>query len=115
MSKDISGSLPILRLGGNTQDKAAYCEDCPESMNSTYRPGSTEAIDISFSKGLFKAMNENMPSKQEYIFGLNLGRSILSFCPLKLSTTNSTRRHRSRQSRTRGSLEISRSIKGCCL
>jgi hypothetical protein len=47
-------------------------------MNSTYAPGSTEAIDISFSKGLFTAMNENMPSKQEYIFGLNLGRSMLS-------------------------------------
>ncbi|OBT44545.1 hypothetical protein VE00_04882 [Pseudogymnoascus sp. WSF 3629] len=73
--KDISGTLPIIRLGGNTQDKAAYCENCPESMNSTYAPGSTEAIDISFSKGLFTAMNENMPSNQEYIFGLNLGRN----------------------------------------
>lgn len=83
--KDISSTLPILRLGGNTQDLAAYCENCPESMNAAYDPRytdgpqSTEAIDNSFSKDLIMAMNENMPSEQEYIFGLNLGRSILSF------------------------------------
>lgn len=43
-------------------------------MNSTYKAGSTEAVNVTFSKGLFKAMNENGPSNQNYIFGLNLGQ-----------------------------------------
>ncbi|RDL38770.1 Uncharacterized protein BP5553_03110 [Venustampulla echinocandica] len=86
--KDISGALPILRLGGNTQDKATFCENCPESLNSTYKPGSTEAIDVSFSKGLFTAMNENMPSKQEYIFGLNLGRNDINVAKAELNAAS---------------------------
>jgi len=72
--QDKSGLPPILRIGGNTQDIAKFCENCPVAMNSTYKAGSTEAVNVTFSKGLFKAMNENGPSNQNYIFGLNLGQ-----------------------------------------
>ncbi|PVH84753.1 glycoside hydrolase family 79 protein [Cadophora sp. DSE1049] len=72
--QDSSDVPPILRIGGNTQDIAQFCEDCPGAMNSTYKTGSTEAVNVTFSKGLFEVMNENGPSNQKYIFGLNLGQ-----------------------------------------
>ncbi|KAL5327292.1 hypothetical protein ACEPPN_004986 [Leptodophora sp. 'Broadleaf-Isolate-01'] len=83
--EDISGVPPILRIGGNTQDIAKYCENCPETMNSTYRSGSTEAINVTFSKGLFRAMNENGPLNQKYIFGLNLGQDNVNIAKSELA------------------------------
>ncbi|KAH7395840.1 glycoside hydrolase superfamily [Cadophora sp. MPI-SDFR-AT-0126] len=72
--QDKSGVPPILRIGGNTQDIAKFCENCPEAMNSTFKSGNSEAVNVTYSKGLFEVMNENGPSNQKYIFGLNLGQ-----------------------------------------
>ncbi|KAJ9665463.1 hypothetical protein H2201_004345 [Coniosporium apollinis] len=83
--EDISGTSPVLRIGGNTQDLAQYCENCLQAMNSTYRPGSTEAINVTFSKSLFKILNENGPSSQEYVFGLNLGRNNVEIAKAELA------------------------------
>ncbi|KAJ9643346.1 hypothetical protein H2199_004025 [Coniosporium tulheliwenetii] len=83
--EDISGTSPVLRIGGNTQDLAQYCENCLQAMNSTYRPGSTEAINVTFSKSLFKVLNENGPSSQEYVFGLNLGRNNVEIAKAELT------------------------------
>lgn len=46
-------------------------------MNSTFKPGRSEAINVTFSKSLFKILNENALPNQEYIFGLNLGQGQL--------------------------------------
>ncbi len=34
--------------------------------------GNTEAVNVSFNQNLFTVLNENVPSQQEYTFGLNL-------------------------------------------
>lgn len=72
--QDIQGIPPILRLEGNTTDLAKSCEDCPQTMNNTFKTGSTEATNVTFNKNLYKVVNENMASQQEYIFGLNFGQ-----------------------------------------
>ncbi|KAK0101403.1 hypothetical protein ONS95_006577 [Cadophora gregata] len=83
--QDRSGAPPILRIGGNTQGIAKYCENCPETMNNTFRPGSTEAINVTYSKKLYQAMNDNGPSNQKYIFGLNLGQDNVEILKAELA------------------------------
>lgn len=69
--EDIAGAPPVIRIGGHTQDAASFCASCPQTLNSTYEPGSDEAIAVNFNKFLFKVLNENVPSRQEFILGLN--------------------------------------------
>lgn len=73
--EDIAGAPPVIRIGGHTQDGASFCAACPQTLNSTYEPGNDEAIAVNFNKGLFTVLNENVPARQEFIFGLNFGRN----------------------------------------
>lgn len=43
-------------------------------MNNTFVPGNSEAVNVTFNRNLFTALNDNVPSNQEYTFGLNLGQ-----------------------------------------
>lgn len=74
----ISGAPPVIRIGGHTQDAASFCATCPQTLNSTYEAGNDEAIAVSFNKGLFTVLNENVPAHQEFIFGLNFGHNDVS-------------------------------------
>lgn len=71
--EDIAGAPPVIRIGGHTQDTASFCADCPQTLNNTFAPGNDEAIAVNFNKGLFTVLNDNVPSRQEFIFGLNFG------------------------------------------
>ncbi|OBT81651.1 hypothetical protein VE02_10289 [Pseudogymnoascus sp. 03VT05] len=83
--QDLSGFPPRIRIGGNTQDVANYCDDCTQTLNNTFASNSqiglfanTEAANVTFNKNLFRVLNENVPSEQEYTFGLNFGENNLS-------------------------------------
>ncbi|KFY07979.1 hypothetical protein V492_06645 [Pseudogymnoascus sp. VKM F-4246] len=76
--EDIVGKPPIIRLGGHTQDAASFCASCPETLNNTFDPGNDEAIAVSYNKNLFTVLNENVPPRQEFIFGLNFGGNDVS-------------------------------------
>ncbi|KAJ5910754.1 uncharacterized protein N7473_000057 [Penicillium subrubescens] len=69
--EDIAGAPPVIRIGGHTQDAASFCATCPQTLNNTFAPGNDEAIAVNFNKGLFTVLNDNVPSRQEFIFGLN--------------------------------------------
>ncbi|KFZ04341.1 hypothetical protein V501_09191, partial [Pseudogymnoascus sp. VKM F-4519 (FW-2642)] len=69
--EDIVGNPPIIRLGGHTQDAASFCDGCPETLNNTFTPGNDEAIAVSYNRNFFTVLNENVPPRQEFIFGLN--------------------------------------------
>jgi len=72
--QDIKGAPPTIRIGGNTQDVAKYCPTCLETLNSSFTGTDTEATNVSFNSNLFRVLNENVPSEQQYTFGLNLGQ-----------------------------------------
>ncbi|KFY04146.1 hypothetical protein O988_00965 [Pseudogymnoascus sp. VKM F-3808] len=79
--QDLSGFPPRIRVGGNTQDVANYCDDCTQTLKNTFASNieiNTEAANVTFNKNLFRVLNENAPSEQEYTFGLNLGENNLS-------------------------------------
>jgi hypothetical protein len=69
--EDIADAPPVIRIGGHTQDAASFCADCLQTLNNTFAPGNDEAIAVNFNKGLFTVLNDNVPSRQEFIFGLN--------------------------------------------
>lgn len=76
--EDIVGNPPVIRLGGHTQDAASFCAACPETLNNTFAPGNDEAIAVSYNKNFFRVLNENVPPRQEFIFGLNFGGNDVS-------------------------------------
>ncbi|KAF4618145.1 hypothetical protein G7Y89_g14964 [Cudoniella acicularis] len=77
--EDRLGAPPIIRIGGHTQDVARYCENCTSTLANVFVPGNDEAVNVTFGKGLFKVLNNNVPSKQQFIFGLNLGQDDVQF------------------------------------
>ncbi|KAE9366274.1 glycoside hydrolase family 79 protein [Stipitochalara longipes BDJ] len=77
--EDRLGTPPIIRIGGHTQDVARYCENCTSTLANVFVPGNAEAVSVTFGKDLFKVMNDNVPSKQQFIFGLNLGQDEVEF------------------------------------
>lgn len=77
--QDLTGFSPRIRLGGDTQDVAQYCAACPQTLNNTFVPGNTEAVNVSFNHNLFTVLNDNVPSQQQYTFGLNLGGNDFQF------------------------------------
>jgi hypothetical protein len=77
--QDRTGYPPRIRVGGNTQDRAKYCDTCPETLNNTFADGNTEAVNVTFNRNLFTVLNDNVPSEQEYTFGLNLGQDNVQF------------------------------------
>lgn len=71
--QDLTGTPPIIRIGGHTQDAAHYNAANPQTLTNVFTGGNTEASDVSFNANLFKVLNENIPSGQQFTFGLNLG------------------------------------------
>ncbi|KAH6691291.1 glycoside hydrolase superfamily [Plectosphaerella plurivora] len=73
---DRSGTPAILRIGGNTQDRANFCETCTDTMatvvlNDPNDPKGTEAKNVTFNANLFRVLTENVPAGSPLIFGLN--------------------------------------------
>jgi hypothetical protein len=77
--EDRLGAPPVIRIGGHTQDIARYCENCTSTLANVFVPGNAEAVNVTFGKGLFEVLNNNVPSKQQFIFGLNLGQDDIQF------------------------------------
>ena len=73
--QDLSGEPPIIRIGGHTQDAAKYCASCTETLTNVFVPGNLEAVNVTFNKNLFSVLNNHVPSKQKFIFGINLGQN----------------------------------------
>lgn len=72
---DRAGGLPpLVRLGGNTQDRSTFCEECADTLFNYFEPGDTEAVNTTFNKNLFRVLDKNLGPNQRYIFGLNFGR-----------------------------------------
>lgn len=82
---DRSGSPTILRIGGNTQDRAEFCETCPDTLvsvvlNDPTDPKGTEAVEVVFNANLFGVLAENVPAGSPIIFGLNYRNGIQTRC-----------------------------------
>ncbi len=77
--QDISGVPPLIRIGGHSQDAAKYCSDCSETLVNVFVPGNLEAVNVTYNKNLFSILNNHVPSKQQFIFGLNLGQDVEMF------------------------------------
>ncbi|EXJ59619.1 hypothetical protein A1O7_03765 [Cladophialophora yegresii CBS 114405] len=78
---DRSGIPPVVRLGGNTQDKWVYCDNCTAALSSIVEvnpnhPMSSEAVNVTVGKAFFQALEENVPPATKFILGLNLGHNI---------------------------------------
>ncbi len=73
--QDLTGQPPIIRIGGHTQDAAQYCSTCTPTLTALYSNGNTEAYSVTFNKNLYTVLNDNVPSHQQFIFGLNLGHN----------------------------------------
>jgi hypothetical protein len=77
--QDLTGQPPIIRIGGHTQDVAQYCSTCTPTLTALYSNGNTEAYSVTFNKNLYTVLNSNVPSKQQFIFGLNLGQNNVAY------------------------------------
>lgn len=83
---DRSQSPAILRIGGNTQDRANFCENCNQTMSSIVLndpndPKGTEAVNVTFNKNLFNVLANNVPAGTPIIFGLNFRNSMYYALP----------------------------------
>lgn len=81
---DRSQNPAVLRIGGNTQDRASFCENCTQTMSSIVLndpndPKGTEAVKVTFNKNLFNVLMDNVPAGTPIIFGLNFRNSMYSF------------------------------------
>lgn len=76
---DRAGVLPILRLGGDTVDHSVFSETLTETMYNVFEPGNAEAVNTTYGRRLFQALEQNLGPEQTYIFGLNLGSSLFYF------------------------------------
>jgi hypothetical protein len=70
----------ILRIGGNTQDRANFCATCPETMTTVVKddpndPKGSEAVSVTFNPKLFDVLTNNVPAGSPIIFGLNYRNS----------------------------------------
>lgn len=101
---DKGGKSPILRLGGNTQDRSYFCEDCERTMNNVYNgtgPKATEATLVTYNKKLFRLLQDNLDETQDFIFGLNFGTSMIMssvYGCFKHGSTNKSSREQDRVS-----------------
>jgi hypothetical protein len=77
--QDLTGQPPIVGIGGHTQDVAQYCSTCTPTLTALYSSGNTEAYRVTFNKNLCTVLNNNVPSKQQFIFGLNLGQDNVAY------------------------------------
>lgn len=66
----------ILRIGGNTQDRAKFCATCPQTFSTVVRndpndPKGSEAVSVTFNARLFEVLTDNVPAGSPIIFGIN--------------------------------------------
>lgn len=66
----------VLRIGGNTQDRASFCTDCNETMTTVANtdpndPKQSEALYVEYNKDLFEVLTNNVPEGSPISFGLN--------------------------------------------
>jgi len=76
--EDKLGEPPVIRIGGNTQDRAEFCQSCSSTLYNTFPPNGTESSHTTFNNNLFRVMAENLSPKQKYIFGIDLGLNNVS-------------------------------------
>ncbi|PIG85404.1 hypothetical protein AARAC_002843 [Aspergillus arachidicola] len=86
---DRSQSPAILRIGGNTQDRANFCENCNQTMSSIVLndpndPKGTEAVKVTFNKNLFNVLANNVPAETPIIFGLNFRNNSYSLAQAEI-------------------------------
>ncbi|KJK61048.1 hypothetical protein P875_00042697 [Aspergillus parasiticus SU-1] len=86
---DRSQSPAILRIGGNTQDRANFCENCSQTMSSIVLndpndPKGTEAVKVTFNKNLFNVLTNNVPAETPIIFGLNFRNNSYSLAQAEI-------------------------------
>jgi hypothetical protein len=77
--QDLTGEPPIIHIGGHTQDVAQYCSTCQPTLTALYSGGNTEAYSVTFNKNLHTVLKNNIPSKQQFIFGLSLGQDKVDY------------------------------------
>ena len=77
--EDILGAPPIIRIGGHTQDVAQYNSSNPTTLSNVFDPGNLEAVNVTYNSNLFRVLNENAVSNQQFIFGLNFGQDNLAY------------------------------------
>lgn len=70
----------ILRIGGNTQDRANFCATCRQTLSSVVLndpndPKRSEAVSVTFNARLFDVLTHNVPAGSPIIFGLNYRNS----------------------------------------
>jgi len=82
---DHAGVPAVLRIGGNTQDRASFCAVCNETMTTIANtdpndPKQSEALYFEYNKNLFEVLTNNVPEGSPIIFGLNFrnGKSLRS-------------------------------------
>ncbi|GIC93147.1 glycosyl hydrolase family 79 C-terminal domain-containing protein [Aspergillus udagawae] len=76
LNYNVTYNTYLYRTG--TQETGSELSFTCNTLNNTYETGNDEAIAVSFNKGLFTVLNENVPARQEFIFGLNFGRNDVS-------------------------------------
>lgn len=81
----LTGVPPLIRIGGHTQDVAQYHPGAKETINNVFDPGNLEAVNVTFNDGLYKVLNSNVPSKQQFVFGLNFGQDHVAYPLAELS------------------------------
>ena len=77
--QDLTGEPPRIRIGGHTQDVAQYCDTCTNTLTNVFQPGNLEAVNVTFNEKLFTILNDNVPSNQQFILGLNLGQNNVAY------------------------------------
>jgi hypothetical protein len=88
--QDLVGQPPIIRIGGHTQDVAQYSSTCALTLTALYSDGNTEAYSVTFNKNLYSVLNNNVPSNQQFIFGLNLGQDSVAYPLAEVQRQNRT-------------------------
>ncbi|OGM39579.1 hypothetical protein ABOM_011758 [Aspergillus bombycis] len=88
---DRSRNPAILRIGGNTQDRASFCENCNQTMSSIVLndpndPKGTEAVEVTFNKNLFNVLTTNVPTGTPIIFGLNFRNNSYSLAQAEIDS-----------------------------
>lgn len=71
--QDLTGEPPRIRIGGHTQDASQYCATCTATITNKFSAGNAEAYSVIYNKNLFSVLNNNVPSNQKFILGVNLG------------------------------------------
>ncbi|KAG8158323.1 hypothetical protein KVR01_012084 [Diaporthe batatas] len=73
---DRSYAPTILRIGGNTQDRAEFCATCNKTFETIVQddpddPKGSEAVKVTFNPRFFDVLTYNVPAGSPIIFGLN--------------------------------------------